>query len=233
MTTDSDEWFRQAQYDIGTAESLIAAGRYPPVIFFCHLALEKALKALYIEKYNDIPEKTHSLVLLIDLLGLDPPPHLLDSLIVINRLGITGRYPHNLEKVLEQYTKGQTQKLVNETQEILTIVDPKVIEAVNFFKANILEKGIRIHDLVLFGSSSTGAISAGSDIDIAVISEDFNGMDMIARTLLTKDAELNTIRKYRIPLDIFTLTIDEYRDQNSLFLRNVRKGIPVLSAQSG
>ena len=233
MTTDSDEWFRQAQYDIGTAESLIAAERYPPVIFFCHLALEKALKALYIEKYNDIPEKTHSLVLLIDLLGLDPPPHLLDSLIVINRLGITGRYPHNLEKVLEQYTKGQTQKLVNETQEILTIVDPKVIEAVNFFKANILEKGIRIHDLVLFGSSSTGAISAGSDIDIAVISDDFNGMDMIARTLLTKDAELNTIRKYRIPLDIFTLTIDEYRDQNSLFLRNVRKGIPVLSAQSG
>jgi HEPN domain-containing protein len=92
----------------------------PPVIFFCHLALEKALKALYVEKYNDIPEKTHSLVLLIDLLELEPPPHLIDSLIVINRLGITGRYPHNLEKVLEQYTKGQAKKLVNETQEILT-----------------------------------------------------------------------------------------------------------------
>jgi len=120
MTSDSDEWFRQAQYDIGTAESLVTAGRYPPVIFFCHLALEKSLKALYVEKYNDIPEKTHSLVLLIDLLELEPPPHLLDSLIVINRLGITGRYPHNLEKVLEQYTKGQTEKLVGETQEILT-----------------------------------------------------------------------------------------------------------------
>jgi HEPN domain-containing protein len=120
MTSDSDEWFRQAQYDLGTAESLITAGRYPPVIFFCHLALEKALKALYVEKYNDIPEKTHSLVLLIDLLELEPPPHLLDCLIVINRLGITGRYPHNLEKVLEQYTKGQAEKLVNETQEILT-----------------------------------------------------------------------------------------------------------------
>jgi HEPN domain-containing protein len=57
MTTDSDEWFRQAQYDIGTAESLIAARRYPPVIFFCHLALEKALKALYVEKYNEYPGK--------------------------------------------------------------------------------------------------------------------------------------------------------------------------------
>ena len=73
MTSDSDEWSRQAQYDIGTAESLIAAERYPPVIFFCHLALEKALKALYVEKYNDIPEKTHSLVLLVDLPGLGAP----------------------------------------------------------------------------------------------------------------------------------------------------------------
>ncbi|MCX6685741.1 MAG: nucleotidyltransferase domain-containing protein, partial [Methanoregula sp.] len=61
---------------------------------------------------------------------------------------------------------------------------------------------------------------------------DFSGMDMIARTLLTKDAELNTIRKYRIPLDIITLTTDEYQDQNSIFLRNVRKGIPVISAPS-
>lgn len=42
MTPDSGEWFRQAQYDLGTAESLVSAGRYPPVIFFCHLALEKA-----------------------------------------------------------------------------------------------------------------------------------------------------------------------------------------------
>ena len=112
------------------------------------------------------------------------------------------------------------------------MVDPKVIEAVNFFKANILEKGIRIHDMVLFGSSSTDSIAAGSDIDIALISDDFDGMDMIERTLLTKDAELNTIRKFRIPLDIFTLTSDEYHDQNSLFLKNIRKGIPVLSAQS-
>jgi predicted nucleotidyltransferase len=112
------------------------------------------------------------------------------------------------------------------------MVDTKIIEAVNFFKANILENGIRIHDLVLFGSSITGVTSAGSDIDIAVISDDFIGMDMIARTLLTKDAELNTIRKYRIPLDIITLTTEEYREKNSIFLKNVRKGIPILSAPS-
>lgn len=119
MTGDSLEWFRQAQYDLGTAESLFGSGRYPPVLFFCHLSLEKALKALYIEKFNEMPEKTHSLVLLVELLDLEPPQHLIDSLIVINRLGITGRYPHNLEKMLEQYTKVQTRKILDETTEIL------------------------------------------------------------------------------------------------------------------
>ena len=55
MIPDSGEWFRQAQYDLGTAESLVSAGRFPPVIFFCHLALEKGLKALYVEKFHDNP----------------------------------------------------------------------------------------------------------------------------------------------------------------------------------
>jgi len=119
-TGDSVEWFRQAQYDLGTAEALFGSERYPPVLFFCHLSLEKALKAHYVEKFNDIPEKTHSLVLLVELLELELPQHLIDSLLVINRLGVTGRYPHNLEKMLEQYTNVQTRKILEETKEILT-----------------------------------------------------------------------------------------------------------------
>lgn len=110
MTPDSGEWFRQAQYDLGTAESLLSAGRYPPVIFFCHLALEKALKALYVNKFRDDPDKTHSLIFLVEILELELPAQYMDSLFVINRIGITGRYPHNLDVVLEQYTKEKTKR---------------------------------------------------------------------------------------------------------------------------
>ncbi|MGB7787339.1 HEPN domain-containing protein [Methanoregula sp.] len=92
----------------------------PPVIFFCHLALEKGLKALYVEKFGDNPEKTHSLIFLVETLGLELPQKYMDSLFVINRIGITGRYPHNLDVVLERYTKEKTEKIVHETQEILT-----------------------------------------------------------------------------------------------------------------
>ena len=49
-------------------------------------------------------------------------------------------YPYNLEKALEKYTKGQTQKSVNENQGNSHLDDPKVIEAANFFKENILKK---------------------------------------------------------------------------------------------
>jgi len=42
------------------------------------------------------------------------------TLFVINRIGVTGRYPHNIEKVFEQYTKAKTQKIISETKEILT-----------------------------------------------------------------------------------------------------------------
>ncbi len=113
MTPESVEWFRQAQYDLGTAESLVSVGRYPPAIFFCHLSLEKALKALYIEKYNDNPEKTHSLIYLVELVELEPPQSYLDSLFVINRIGVTGRYPNNIEKVIEQYSKTKTEKILS------------------------------------------------------------------------------------------------------------------------
>ena len=72
------------------------------------------------EKFNDIPEKTHSLVLLVELLELTLPGSLIDSLLVINRLGVTGRYPRNLEQMLRQYTQVQTEKNLQETKEILT-----------------------------------------------------------------------------------------------------------------
>jgi len=82
--------------------------------------LEKALKALYVEKFADTPDKTHSLVFLVEILELELPQKSMDSLFVINRIGITGRYPHNLDEVLEQYTREKTARIVRETREILT-----------------------------------------------------------------------------------------------------------------
>ena len=67
-----------------------------------------------------IRDKTHSLIFLVEILELEVPQQYMDSLFVINRIGITGRYPHNLDVVLEQYTKEKMEKILSESKEILT-----------------------------------------------------------------------------------------------------------------
>ena len=39
-------WVKSSEYDIRTAEALFRSGRYVYVIFMCHLAVEKILKAV-------------------------------------------------------------------------------------------------------------------------------------------------------------------------------------------
>ena len=112
------------------------------------------------------------------------------------------------------------------------MVDAKVLEAVNYFSSRIRESGIRIDNLILFGSSSTGPTQPGSDIDIAIISDDFVGRDIFDRALLTRDAELNTIKKFRVPLDIVTLTTDELADPASPIAGTLRNGIALLPVSS-
>ena len=73
-----------------------------------------------IEKFNDTLEKTHNLVYLVEHLDLELPQPCPDSLFVISRTGVTGRYPHNPEKVLEQYTKAKTDRILSDAREILT-----------------------------------------------------------------------------------------------------------------
>ena len=100
------------------------------------------------------------------------------------------------------------------------MVDAKVLEAVNFFGAIARKNGIHIHDLIVFGSSGSGTATTKSDIDIAITSGDFTGKDIFERALLTKDAEIQTVRKFKVALDVLTLTPEEYRDPASLIARH-------------
>jgi predicted nucleotidyltransferase len=105
------------------------------------------------------------------------------------------------------------------------MVDAKVLETVNFFGAQLRNNGVRINNLILFGSSSADTATTGSDIDIAIVSDDFVNRDIFDRALLTKDAEMLTVKKFKVPLDVITLTQREYEDQKSLIAGTIRKGI--------
>ena len=43
MAQAVEEWFRQADYDIDTADYMFSGGRYFYAVFMCHLSIERLL----------------------------------------------------------------------------------------------------------------------------------------------------------------------------------------------
>lgn len=61
MNSETENWLATSAYDVETAEHMLTTGRYIYVVFMCHLAIEKALKALVCVATNASPPRIHDL----------------------------------------------------------------------------------------------------------------------------------------------------------------------------
>ena len=113
------EWFNQAKYDLETAEAMFKTGRYIYTVFMCHLSIEKALKGLYAKQFKKDPPKTHDLIYLCKMVNLSLPEKIEVFLDELNDLSVPTRYPDQLKKLLKQYKKDRTKKVLNQTKELL------------------------------------------------------------------------------------------------------------------
>ncbi len=104
------------------------------------------------------------------------------------------------------------------------MTENKVEEAIKFLERCLKEKGLKVSKIILFGSQVKGKTTEDSDVDILIISEDFRGKDIFERARLTKDAEIMTLKKFMMPLDIVTLTSEEFERGTSLVVEYARKG---------
>lgn len=117
MTYKSEtEWFKQVEYDLGTAEAMFKSERYIYSVFMCQLSFEKALKGLWASKFKDDAPKTHSLKFLISKLDLQIPDELLKNILEIDNVSVLTRYPEELDKLYGQFTKDRTSKILNNTK---------------------------------------------------------------------------------------------------------------------
>ena len=103
MDKEAKNWLAMVEYDLRTAEQMLKTGRYVYVIFMCHLAIEKALKATISLNTKRIPPKTHDLIYLIGLVKIAIPSELLDFIGVINNASTVTRYPEDLSKLVSSY----------------------------------------------------------------------------------------------------------------------------------
>ena len=120
MEKQTEEWFRQADYDMDTADFMYKGGRYIYAVFMCHLAVEKALKGLYYEKIRDIPPKSHNLVSLLNKTGIKPPEASGKFLVRLSQASIPTRYPENLARMQHAYTENIVRDILTSGNEVIT-----------------------------------------------------------------------------------------------------------------
>jgi HEPN domain-containing protein len=113
------EWLSQSDYDLDTAQAMLDAGRSVYAVFMCHLAVEKALKALVVKRTGNAPPRTHSLVQLLGLAHPDLTPEEIRFVARLTSAGVTTRYPEALSQVLKEYPTPVAQEYVDTAREVV------------------------------------------------------------------------------------------------------------------
>ena len=88
-------WIKNAENDIETAKILISQNRILHGLFFCHLVLEKALKAHVVKTTGEIPPKSHNLIHLAELAKIVLPEEDESFLGILMKYQLESRYPGN------------------------------------------------------------------------------------------------------------------------------------------
>jgi len=113
-------WIATSNYDIQTADAMYRAGRYIYVVFMCHLALEKMLKALLANKHpEEIPPKIHNLINLSQRAGITPPDDLKEFFQRIDNVSIATRYPEDLGRLSKEFDRDTAKRILTNTKRMI------------------------------------------------------------------------------------------------------------------
>ncbi len=100
------------------------------------------------------------------------------------------------------------------------------LEHIQAFREALARQGVRASSLVLFGSYARGNWHEGSDIDVIVISPDFDGMGYWQRI----DAMANAIAEIWQPIESIAMTPEEWERGDSMMAQIARESGEVVYA---
>lgn len=104
-------WRGAAESNIESAGILIASGKSIEGMFFCHLCIEKTLKALVVKETENIPPKTHDLFHLASIAKIEVSEIQSGLMQILMKYQLEGRYPEyyprlpSQEKIHEYYNQ--------------------------------------------------------------------------------------------------------------------------------
>ena len=111
-------WLTTAEHNYRTAKFLLEGRRYPESLFFCHLMIEKVLKALIVHRTKTHAPYTHKLVDLAKLAKIDLSPKQIDALTTITEFNIAARYNEIKFGFYKRCTKTYTEKYFSISEEL-------------------------------------------------------------------------------------------------------------------
>jgi HEPN domain-containing protein len=121
MSDKVEYWLDLCDDDLITAKALLEKKRLLHMGFFCHMIVEKSLKAAVASRTGTTPPKIHDLARLANLGGLwetlsNEKKDLMKTLIPLQ---IETRYPEHKEKVAATLTIDFCKQILSETEEFL------------------------------------------------------------------------------------------------------------------
>ena len=107
-------WLESAKEDWKVARHLFEKRDYSYSLFLGHLTIEKILKAIYVDRLNEIPPYTHRLVSLAEKASVNLKDEQLELLETITDFNLEARYPDEKFSFKKKCTKGFTKKYLKQ-----------------------------------------------------------------------------------------------------------------------
>jgi predicted nucleotidyltransferase len=95
-----------------------------------------------------------------------------------------------------------------------------VLKIIHRFKKAVESRDVMIKQIILFGSFKDGTFREDSDIDLVVISDDFDGMDYWQRIDILSEAIYEVFE----PIEAVAITSNEWNRRESLVVDYARNG---------
>jgi len=86
-------WIESSDNDLETAELLINSKKILHGLFFCHLSVEKAIKAHVVKVINNVPPRSHNLIYLREKAKIEWEEENDIFLGILMKYQLEGRYP--------------------------------------------------------------------------------------------------------------------------------------------
>lgn len=100
----------------------------------------------------------------------------------------------------------------------------KIKKIIEYLKNLLENSGLEIDKIILFGSYTKGNYRKDSDMDVVIISKDFSGKGIFERARMLGDLEWKLVEKFLIPIDIITMSPEDFKNGVSPIVQYAQSG---------